>query len=32
MMPAIKREMNRRAVVEPVIGHIKNDHRRGTAA
>ena len=22
-----KREMNRRAAVEPVIGHIKNDHR-----
>jgi IS5 family transposase len=27
--PAIKREMKRRAAVEPVIGHIKNDHRMG---
>ena len=27
MTPAIKREMKRRAAVEPVIGHIKNDHR-----
>ena len=25
--PAIKREMKRRAAVEPVIGHIKNEHR-----
>ncbi len=25
--PAIKREMRRRAAVEPVIGHIKNEHR-----
>lgn len=25
--PAIKRQMKRRAAVEPVIGHIKNDHR-----
>ena len=27
--PAIKREMRRRAAVEPVIGHIKNEHRMG---
>jgi IS5 family transposase len=27
--PAIKREMKRRAAVEPVIGHIKNEHRMG---
>ena len=27
MTPAIKREMKRRAAVEPVIGHIKTDHR-----
>jgi IS5 family transposase len=27
MTPAIKREMRRRAAVEPVIGHIKNEHR-----
>ena len=27
MTPAIKREMKRRAAVEPVIGHIKNGHR-----
>jgi transposase, IS5 family len=25
---AIKREMKRRAAVEPVIGHVKADHRR----
>lgn len=25
--PAIKREMRRRSAVEPVIGHIKNEHR-----
>jgi IS5 family transposase len=24
---AIKRELRRRAAVEPVIGHLKNDHR-----
>ena len=24
---AIRREMRRRAAVEPVIGHLKNDHR-----
>jgi len=27
--PAIKREMKRRAAVEPVIGHTKNEHRMG---
>ncbi|TIP91195.1 MAG: IS5/IS1182 family transposase, partial [Mesorhizobium sp.] len=27
--PAIKREMRRRSAVEPVIGHIKNEHRVG---
>ncbi len=27
--PQIKREMRRRAAVEPVIGHIKNEHRMG---
>lgn len=27
--PAIKRLMRRRAAVEPVIGHCKNDHRLG---
>jgi len=27
MTPAIKRQMRRRAAVEPVIGHIKNQHR-----
>ncbi len=27
MTPAIKRQMKRRAAVEPVIGHIKNEHR-----
>jgi IS5 family transposase len=27
MTPAIKREIKRRAAVEPVIGHIKNGHR-----
>jgi IS5 family transposase len=29
MTPAIKREMGRRAAVEPLIGHIKNEHRMG---
>ena len=29
MTPAIKREMRRRAAVEPVIGHVKNEHRMG---
>ncbi len=27
MTPAIKREMRRRAAVEPLIGHIKKEHR-----
>jgi IS5 family transposase len=27
--PAIKRQFKRRAAVEPVIGHCKNDHRMG---
>lgn len=27
--PAIKRQMKRRSAVEPVIGHIKNEHRMG---
>jgi transposase, IS5 family len=27
--PAIKREMKRRAAIEPVIGHVKNEHRMG---
>jgi IS5 family transposase len=27
MTKAIKREMRRRAAVEPVIGHAKSDHR-----
>ena len=29
MMPAIKCEMGRRAAIEPVIGHIKTEHRMG---
>ena len=29
MTPAIKREMRRRAAIEPVIGHLKNEHRLG---
>src|SRR6202165_2765050 len=29
MTPAIKREMKRRAAVEPVIGHTKEEHRMG---
>ena len=29
MTPAIKREIRRRAAIEPVIGHIKNEHRMG---
>ncbi len=29
MTPAIKREMRRRAAIEPVIGHIKTEHRMG---
>ena len=27
LTPQIKREMRRRAAVEPVIGHLKNEHR-----
>ena len=27
MTPKIKREMRRRPAVEPVIGHIKSEHR-----
>jgi transposase, IS5 family len=27
--PAVKREMKRRAAVEPVIGHLKDEHRLG---
>jgi IS5 family transposase len=27
--PQIKRDMKRRAAVEPVIGHLKDDHRMG---
>src|ERR1700688_2193755 len=27
--PAIKRELRRRAAVEPVIGHLKSEHRMG---
>lgn len=27
--PQIKREMRRRSAVEPVIGHLKNEHRMG---
>jgi IS5 family transposase len=29
MTPAIKREMRRRSAIEPVIGHIKSEHRMG---
>ena len=29
MTPAIKREMKRRAAIEPVIGHIKTENRMG---
>jgi IS5 family transposase len=29
MTPAIKREMKRRAAIEPVIGHLKSEHRLG---
>ena len=29
LTPQIKREMRRRAAVEPVIGHLKNEHRDG---
>ena len=27
--PSIKREMKRRAAIEPIIGHVKNEHRMG---
>jgi hypothetical protein len=27
--PKIKRELRRRSAVEPVIGHLKDDHRMG---
>ncbi len=27
--PSMKREMKRRAAIEPVIGHVKNEHRMG---
>ena len=27
LTPQIKREMRRRSAVEPVIGHLKNEHR-----
>lgn len=29
MTPAIKRQMRKRSAVEPVIGHIKGEHRMG---
>lgn len=29
MTPKIKRELHRRSVVEPVIGHLKSEHRMG---
>src|SRR4051794_16119356 len=29
LSPAIKRAFRRRAAVEPVIGHLKNEHRMG---
>ena len=29
MTPGIKRELRRRSAVEPVIGHLKAEHRRG---
>ena len=29
MTKAIKRQMKRRAAIEPVIGHLKDDHRMG---
>lgn len=27
--PAVKKQMKRRAAIEPVIGHVKNEHRLG---
>jgi IS5 family transposase len=29
MTPAIKRELRRRSAIEPVIGHLKSEHRMG---
>ena len=29
MTPQIKRELRRRSAIEPVIGHLKSDHRMG---
>lgn len=29
MTPKIKRELRRRSAIEPVIGHLKSDHRMG---
>ena len=29
MTPKIKRELHRRSAVEPVIGHLKAEHRMG---
>jgi transposase, IS5 family len=29
LSPSIKREMKRRAAIEPVIGHVKSEHRMG---
>ncbi|MGY4353408.1 hypothetical protein ACVWXM_009925 [Bradyrhizobium sp. GM7.3] len=29
MTPKIKRELRRRSAVEPVIGHLKSEHRMG---
>jgi IS5 family transposase len=29
MTPKIKRELRRRSAVEPVIGHLKSEHRLG---
>ena len=29
LTPAVKRALRRRSAVEPVIGHLKNDHRMG---
>ena len=29
MTPGIKRELRRRSAVEPVIGHLKSEHRVG---
>lgn len=29
MTPKIKRELRRRSAIEPVIGHLKSEHRMG---